>query len=65
LSGRALRTDPVEKSIDPSHDPDVFSFYYYSRLDFHQPDGRKFDCEDIREGCPGMVANDGYRGHYS
>jgi hypothetical protein len=24
-----------------------------------------FDCEDMREGCPGMVANDGYPGDYS
>ena len=59
------RNDPVEKSIDPNHDPNVFSFYYYSRLDIHLSGGGTFDCEDMREGCPGMVANDGYRGDYS
>ena len=59
------RNDPVEQSIDPNHDPNVFSFYYYSRLDIHLSGGGTFDCEDMREGCPGMVANDGYRGDYS
>ncbi|HSC04231.1 MAG TPA: hypothetical protein VLC49_12950 [Solirubrobacteraceae bacterium] len=24
-----------------------------------------FDCEDIRDGCPGMVTDDGYPGSYS
>jgi hypothetical protein len=44
----------------------VFSFYYYSRLDIHRSGGGGvFDCEDMREGCPGMVANDGYRRDYS
>jgi hypothetical protein len=32
----------------------LFSFYYRSRLDI---DG--FTCEDLRAGCPGMVADDG------
>jgi dienelactone hydrolase len=59
------RNDPVEKSIDPGQDPNVFSFYYYSRLDIHLFSGKKFDCEDLRAGCSGMVANDGYRGDYS
>ncbi|MGZ4249492.1 MAG: hypothetical protein ACXVUE_14440 [Solirubrobacteraceae bacterium] len=59
------RNDPVEKSVDPNGDPNVFSFYYYSRLDFHLAGGGTFDCEDMREGCPGMAANDGYKGDYS
>lgn len=50
------RNDPVEKSIDPNHDPNVFSFYYYSRLDIHLAGGKSFHCEDMRAGCPGMVA---------
>ena len=29
------RHDPVQKSIDPGHDPNVFSFHHYSRLDIH------------------------------
>jgi len=59
------RHDPVEAGVDPNHDGDAFSFYYYSRLDFHLFGGRRFDCEDLRAGCRGMVAHDGYRGDYS
>jgi hypothetical protein len=59
--------DPIEKRIDPRHDGNAFSFYYYSRLDVHLADGRRWDCEDLRAGCPGMVtaAEDGYPGAYS
>jgi dienelactone hydrolase len=54
------RGDPVEAGVDPGHDGNAFSFYYYSRLDIGG-----FHCEDLREGCPGMTANDGYPGDYS
>jgi dienelactone hydrolase len=56
-----------EAAIDPNHDGNAFSFYYYSRLDFHLADGKLWDCEDLRDGCPGMVptADDGYPGNYS
>jgi dienelactone hydrolase len=57
--------DPVEASIDPNHDGNGFSFYYYSRLDIHLSGGATVDCEDLRDGCPGMVASDGYPGNYS
>jgi hypothetical protein len=57
--------DPIEAGIDPNHDGNAFSFYYWSRLDIHLAGGQKFDCEDLRTGCPGMVANDGYPGTYS
>lgn len=61
------RHDPVEAAIDPNHDGNGFSFYYYSRLDIHLAGGGRFDCEDLRDGCPGMVpkANDGYPGNYA
>jgi hypothetical protein len=59
------RHDPIEKSVDPNHDGNAFSFYYYSRLDIHLRGGKKFDCEDLRAGCRGMVSKDGYRGNYS
>jgi dienelactone hydrolase len=59
------RADPVEAAIDPNHDGNAFSFYYLSRLDIHLAGGGVFDCEELREGCPGMVTNDGYRGPYS
>ncbi len=59
------REDPVEAAIDPGHDGNAFSFYYLSRLDLHLAGGGVFDCEDLRAGCPGLVANDGYPGSYS
>ncbi len=59
------RNDSIEQGVDPNHDPNMISFYYYSRLDFHRSNGQVFDCEDLRDGCPGMVTNDGYPGTYS
>jgi dienelactone hydrolase len=57
--------DPIEAGIDPNHDGNAFSFYYWSRLDIHLAGGQRWDCEDLRDGCPGMVADDGYPGTYS
>jgi dienelactone hydrolase len=59
------RDDPIEAAIDPNHDGNAFSFYYWSRLDIHLASGAAWDCEDLRDGCAGMVANDGYPGSYS
>ena len=61
------RDDPIEAGIDPNHDGNAFSFYYYSRLDIHLYGGRRWDCEDLRDGCPGMVPEsaDGFPGTYS
>jgi hypothetical protein len=59
------RNDPIEAKIDPNGDGNAFSFYYWSRLDIHLASGSMFDCEDLRDGCPGMVADDGYPGVYS
>jgi len=59
------RGDPVEASVDPNHDGNAFSFYSYSRLDFHLAGGGVFDCENLRDGCPGLTASDGYPGDYS
>ena len=36
-------------------------FYYVSRLHIHLRHGKPFDCEDLRDGCPGMVSADGFR----
>jgi hypothetical protein len=58
------RDDPIEAAIDPNHDGNGFSFYYLSRLDLHRANGTVFDCEDLRDGCPGMTSNDGYPGTY-
>ena len=59
------RSDAPEGAIDPNHDGNVFSFYYRSRLDIGLAGGGRFDCEDIRSGCPGMTSNDGQPGDYS
>ena len=59
------RDDPIEAGVDPNGDGNAFSFYYYSRLDIHLAGGRVWDCEDLRDGCPGMVGDDGYPGVYS
>jgi hypothetical protein len=50
------REDPAEAAVDPNHDGNAFSVYYLSRLDIHLADGEVFDCEDLRDGCPGMVS---------
>ena len=67
LLTKRWREDPVEAAVDPNDDGNAFSFYYLSRLDIHRAKGGVFDCEDLREGCPGMVATrkDGWRGDYS
>jgi dienelactone hydrolase len=67
LLSERWRSDPVEASVDPNHDPNAFSFYYYSRLDIGLARGGRFDCEDLRDGCAGMVpaSQDGWPGDYS
>jgi hypothetical protein len=66
LSSR-WRADATEASADPGHDGNAFSFYYRSRLDIGLAGGGRFDCEDLRDGCPGMVpaSQDGWPGTYS
>jgi len=59
------RNDSAEGAIDPNHDPNMFSFYYQSRLDIHLTRGGTFDCEDMRAGCPHMVGRDGAPPAYS
>lgn len=67
LLSERWRDDPVEAGVDPTRDGNAFSFYYYSRLDIGLSGGGRFDCEDLRDGCPGMVpaADDGWPGDYS
>ncbi|HZY76380.1 MAG TPA: hypothetical protein VFE40_08680 [Jatrophihabitantaceae bacterium] len=57
--------DAAEARVDPNHDGNAFSFYYPSRLDIRLADGTRWDCEDLRAGCVGMTADDGYSGSYS
>jgi len=58
------RNDSAEGKVDPNRDPNMFSFYYQSRLKIHRADGSVFDCEDMRAGCAGMAA-DGEPPNYS
>jgi dienelactone hydrolase len=53
------RADAQEAAVDPNKDGNMFSFYYRSRLDIGLPRGGRFECEDMRSGCPGMLAKDG------
>jgi hypothetical protein len=59
------RSVPDEAAVDPHHDGNMFSFYYLSRLDIGLSGGGRFDCEDMRTGCPGLVSDDGFAGDYS
>jgi dienelactone hydrolase len=54
------RHDAAEGAVDPNGDPNMFSFYYRSRLDI-----AGFHCEDLRKGCAGMTTNDGQPPNYS
>jgi dienelactone hydrolase len=54
--------DRQEAQIDAFGDPNMFSFYYHSRLDIHAPGGGRFVCETLRRGCRGMTSHDGYHG---
>jgi hypothetical protein len=59
------RKDPGDLAVDPAGGGNLFSFYYRSRLDVRLSDGTRFLCEDLRAGCPGLVADDGRPAHYS
>jgi hypothetical protein len=58
------RADAAEGAVDPHADPNMFSWYYRSRLDIGLARGGRFVCEDMRTGCPGLVTNDGQPGSY-
>jgi hypothetical protein len=59
------REEALVAEVDPNGDGNAFSFYYLSRLDIHLAGGARWDCENLRKGCPGIVTNDGYPGVYS
>jgi dienelactone hydrolase len=52
------RTDAPSAAVDPEGDGNMMSRYYRSRLDIGRG-GERFVCEDLRAGCPGLVADDG------
>jgi dienelactone hydrolase len=59
------RDDAQEGAVDPHRDGNMFSSYYRSRLDIALAGGGRLQCEDVRAGCPGMAAADGWPGEYS
>lgn len=58
------RTDTAEAAVDPNADGNDFSFYYRSRMDIQLATGSRFDCENLRDGCPGLVSDDGVPGSF-
>jgi dienelactone hydrolase len=58
LTGR-WRADDAGAKIDPAGDGNLFSGYFRSRLDVGRAGGTRAVCEDVRAGCPALVADDG------
>ena len=52
------RNDAPSAAVDPDRDANMLSRYYRSRLDIGRG-GERFVCEDLRPGCPGLLADDG------
>ncbi len=62
-ASRRLRTDrwrhdAPSAAVDPDGDANMMSRYHRSRLDIGRG-GERFVCEDLRAGCPGLLADDG------
>ncbi len=49
------RNDPIAATIDPGKDSNLYSWHYKSRLDLTLASGQHFDCENLRDGCPGQT----------
>jgi dienelactone hydrolase len=60
------RDDAIGRGVDLNTPPDgnLYSFYLRSRYDFNGADGTQLTCDDMRAGCPSMVA-DGLPANYS
>ena len=58
------RADAPGASIDPKGDGNLFSGYLRSRLDLGRGGGTRVVCEDVRAGCPELVADDGEPANY-
>ena len=59
------RHNAQEAAVDPGRDGNMMSQYYQSRLDVRLTSGQRLRCENLRAGCPGLVANDGVAGSYN
>ena len=53
------RADAPTGAVDPDRDANIMSRYYRSRLDIGRGRAERFVCEDLRAGCPGLLADDG------
>lgn len=51
------RNDRLSQAVDQRHDPNMFSFYYRSRLNVTRADGTRAVCDDLRTGCPVLAAD--------
>jgi len=45
------RNDAAGGAADPSHDRNLYSYHYLSRLQIHLTGGTRVDCENLRNGC--------------
>lgn len=55
LSTRWQNDAAAAKAL-PAGEPNVYSWHYRSRLSITQANGQRFQCEDLRKGCPGQVS---------
>ena len=58
------RDDSTDARIDPSSDPNLYSFYLRSRYALREESGTKVACDDMRAGCSSM-SPDGLAPDYS
>ncbi len=58
------RDDSTDARIDPSSDPNLYSFYLRSRYALREASGTKVACDDMRAGCSSM-SPDGLAPDYS
>lgn len=65
LTTTRWQRDPGDRRVDPAGAGNLFSAIYPSRMDIRLTSGGRFQCEDLRTGCPGMAANDGGPAEYS
>ncbi|HEY1594953.1 MAG TPA: hypothetical protein VGF74_06140 [Thermoleophilaceae bacterium] len=56
LTTSRWRNDVVTGEVDPAHESNLYSYHYVSRLDITLANGRRFDCENLRDGCPGQTS---------
>ena len=65
LLTRRWHADRREAEVDPNRDGNMFSSFFRSRIDVALAGGGRARCEDLRSGCPALVANDGEPPDYS